>query len=135
MTISAVEIEHKGGRTYALRVDDERGSLAYLPDHAPAAGMSDALHTMLDGVDVLVHDAQFLEGERPVAVDYGHATVQDAVQLARSCGADTVVLFHHSPARTDAALDDIASWAPDLAPGISVVTAREGMELDVVRRS
>jgi phosphoribosyl 1,2-cyclic phosphodiesterase len=135
MTVEAVDIEHKGGRTFGLRVDAEHGSLAYLPDHAPAAGMSDALLATLDGVGILIHDAQFLEGERPVAVDYGHATVQDAVQLAETCGAHTVVLFHHSPARTDAGLDDIASWAPDLAPGLSVIVAREGMVLDVVGRS
>ena len=134
LTVGAVEIEHKGGRTFGLRIDDERGSLAYLPDHAPAAGMSDALHAMLDGVDVLVHDAQFLEGERPVAVDYGHATVQDSVNLAESCGASTVVLFHHSPVRTDAALDEIATWAPELSADLTVVVAREGMTLDVVRR-
>jgi phosphoribosyl 1,2-cyclic phosphodiesterase len=132
--VTAVEIEHKGGRTFGLRVEDERGSLAYLPDHAPAAGMSEAVASMLAGVDVLVHDAQFLEGERPVAVDYGHATVQDAVRLGESAGVSTVVLFHHSPARTDAALDDIAAWAPDLAPDRCVVVAREGMTLDVVRR-
>ena len=38
--VTAVDIEHKGGRTFGYRVDDERGSLAYLPDHAPAAGVS-----------------------------------------------------------------------------------------------
>jgi phosphoribosyl 1,2-cyclic phosphodiesterase len=133
LALKAEEIEHKGGRTFGLRVDDELGSIAYLPDHAPAAGVSDAVHAMLDGVDVLVHDAQFLEGERPVAVDYGHATVQDAVKLAVSCGAHTVVLFHHSPARTDAALDEIAGWSRDLAPELTVVVAREGMALDVRR--
>lgn len=133
LALRAVEIEHKGGRTFGLRVDDQLGSIAYLPDHAPAAGISAAVHAMLDGVDVLVHDAQFLEGERPVAVDYGHATVQDAVALATSCGAGTLVLFHHSPARTDAALDDIATWASDLAPELTVVVAREGMTLDVRR--
>ena len=133
VTVAAVEIAHKGGRTFGLRVDDELGSVAYLPDHAPAAGVSDELLAMLDGVDVLIHDAQFLEGERPVAVDYGHATVQDAVKLAVSCGAHTVVLFHHSPARTDAALDEIAGWSRDLAPDLTVVVAREGMTLDVRR--
>ena len=133
MTVAAVEIEHKGGRTFGVRVDDERGSLAYLPDHAPAAGVSEALMAMLDGVEVLIHDAQFLEGERPVAVDYGHATVEDSIKLAESCGARTVVLFHHSPARTDAALDEIATWAAGLAPDLTVVVAREGMALDVRR--
>ena len=45
----AVDVEHKGGRTFGLRVDDELGSIAYLPDHAPAAGMSDELMELLDG--------------------------------------------------------------------------------------
>ena len=133
-TVTVVEIEHKGGRTFAVRVDDARGSLAYLPDHAPAAGVSDALTAMLAGVDVLLHDAQFLEGERPVAVDYGHATVQDALRLGETVGAGTVVLFHHSPARTDAALDEIAAWAPGLAPDLCVVVAQQGATLEVVRR-
>jgi phosphoribosyl 1,2-cyclic phosphodiesterase len=130
-TVAAVQIEHKGGRTFALRVDDEHGSMAYLPDHAPAAGVSDELAEMLDGVDVLVHDAQFLEGERPVAVDYGHATVQDSLKLGVSCSAGTVVLFHHSPVRSDDALDEIATWAPGLlVDGPTVVVAREGMVLE-----
>lgn len=131
LTVTAVEIEHKGGRTYGLRVNDSRGSMAYLPDHAPAAGVSAALLSMLDGVDVLIHDAQFLEGERSVAVDYGHATVQDAIKLATACGAGTVVLFHHSPTRTDETLDAIAGWAADLSPDATVIVAREGMTLDV----
>jgi len=66
-------------------------------------------------------------------VDYGHATVQDSVKLAESCGAATVVLFHHSPARTDAALDEIAGWSQDLSDRVKVVVAREGMALDVRR--
>ena len=131
--VSTADIEHKGGRTFGIRLDDPLGSVAYLPDHAPAAGKSPELLSMLQGVDVLLHDAQFLEGERPVAVDYGHATVQDAVALAVECGAGTVVLFHHSPARSDAALDDIARWAPGLSDDVRVVVAREGDMLEVRR--
>jgi phosphoribosyl 1,2-cyclic phosphodiesterase len=134
-TVRTVDIEHKGGRTFGLRVDDELGSVAYLPDHAPAAGMSDELLEMLAGVDVLLHDAQFLEGERPVAVDYGHATVQDAVSLGLESGVDTLVLFHHSPARTDDALDEIGEWAPSLAGSMQVVVAREGDVMQVARQS
>ena len=113
------------------RVEDAFGSLAYLPDHAPAAGVSAELMRMLDGVDVLVHDAQFLESERRLAEDYGHCTVQDAVSLAVHCEVGTLVLFHHSPARTDTALDDIARWAPELADDLRVEVAREGSVLDV----
>jgi phosphoribosyl 1,2-cyclic phosphodiesterase len=131
--VTAADLAHKGGRTYGLRVEDAHGSIAYLPDHAPAAGLSDSLLELIEGVDVLIHDAQFLEGERPLAVDYGHATVQDAIKLGHESGAGTVVLFHHSPARTDAALDEIGSWAPDLAGDLPVVVAREGLTLDVRR--
>jgi phosphoribosyl 1,2-cyclic phosphodiesterase len=134
-TVTAVDIEHKGGRTFGLRVDDDRGSVAYLPDHAPAAGVSERLREVLRDVDVLVHDAQFLESERTVAVDYGHATVEDSIDLARTCGAGTLVLFHHSPARRDAELDAVGASARDLSGDLAVVVAREGMTIDVVRRS
>jgi ribonuclease BN (tRNA processing enzyme) len=129
--VTAVDVEHKGGRTFGYRVADAHGSVAYLPDHAPKAGRSPELMEMLSGVDVLLHDAQFLEGERPLAVDYGHATVEDAAALAVECGVGTLVLFHHSPSRTDGALDRIASWAPGLADGVQVVVAREGDVIDV----
>ncbi|MGH8893482.1 MAG: MBL fold metallo-hydrolase [Actinomycetes bacterium] len=129
--VTAVDVEHKGGRTFGYRLEDGGGSLAYLPDHAPAAGRSAELLAMLDGVDVLLHDAQFLERERPVAVDYGHATVEDAVALAVECRVGRLVLFHHSPARSDAALDEIAARAPGLAPGLPVTVAREGDVLEI----
>jgi ribonuclease BN (tRNA processing enzyme) len=129
--VTVADVEHKGGRTFGYRVQDAKGSVAYLPDHAPAAGCSTALMRMLAGVDVLIHDAQFLEAERPVAVDYGHATVEDAVALALECGAGTLVLFHHSPVRTDSALDEIAAWAALHDDRLAIVVAQEGAAMSV----
>jgi ribonuclease BN (tRNA processing enzyme) len=131
LDVVAVDVEHKGGRTYCLIVSDDRGSVAYLPDHAPASRTSDALREALRGVDVLVHDAQFLDDERPVAIDYGHATVQDSVRLAHECEVGALVLFHHAPARTDDDLDEIADLASAMAGDLPVAVAREGMVLDV----
>ena len=129
--IRSVDARHKGGRTLAHRVERDGVSVVYLPDHAPASGVSAELRELLEGADVLVHDAQFLEGERPVAVDYGHSTVEDAVSLAVESGARTLLLFHHSPSRSDDALDEIGGWAADLAPGLTVLVAREGDVLDI----
>jgi ribonuclease BN (tRNA processing enzyme) len=70
-----------------------------------------------------------------VAIAYGHATVQDSITLGLECDAGTVVLFHHSPARTDDALDEIAARAQALDEGPPVVVAREGMTIDVARRA
>ena len=122
------EVSHKGGRTFGYRVSDASGSVAYVPDHAPAAGVSDAALEGMKGVDVLIHDAQFLDHERPRAVDYGHATITEAIALAERVGAGSLVLFHHGPARTDVALDQIAvEFGHD---GYAVV-AHEGMTLDL----
>ena len=126
--VTAADAAHKGGRTYGYRVADDRGSIAYLPDHAPAAGCSDDLLAMLEGVDVLLHDAQFVESERGIADDYGHATVQDAIDLATRVGARRLVLFHHGPGRTDDRLDEIAASVE--AP-MDVLMAREGDTIEV----
>jgi phosphoribosyl 1,2-cyclic phosphodiesterase len=126
--ITAVEVEHKGGRTYGYVVEEEGRRVAYVPDHAPAVAVSDAFLEAIDGVDVLVHDAQFLEWERPRARDYGHATVDDAVHLGERVGAGKVVLFHHGPHRTDDALDAMADVVPT---ELEVVTAHEGLVLEV----
>lgn len=126
--IRAFEVGHKGGRTYGYRVDSGSASMAYVPDHAPAAGVSAAAREGMHGVDVLVHDAQFLDHERPRAVDYGHATIDEAIALAREVDARMLMLYHHGPHRTDAALDEIGA---EFRSGGFVRTAREGMVLDL----
>jgi phosphoribosyl 1,2-cyclic phosphodiesterase len=121
------DVTHKGGRSYGYRVAAGGAALAYVPDHAPAAGVSDAALEAMQGVDALVHDAQFLDFERPRAVDYGHATIDEAIDLAERVGAARLVLFHHGPHRTDEALDKIeAEFGSD-----RVLVAAEGMVLDL----
>ncbi|HEX6888556.1 MAG TPA: MBL fold metallo-hydrolase [Candidatus Nanopelagicales bacterium] len=123
------DVTHKGGRAYGYRVGQGTRAFAYVPDHAPAAGVSAAALAAMQGVDVLIHDAQFLDPERPRAVDYGHATITEAIALADQVGARSLVLFHHSPHRTDDALDQIGV---DFARDGEVLVAREGMVLDLV---
>ena len=45
---------------------------------------------LVTGVDVLIHDAQFVEKERAMAVAYGHATIEAAWALAERAGVTTV---------------------------------------------
>jgi phosphoribosyl 1,2-cyclic phosphodiesterase len=126
--VTAAEITHKGGRTFGYRVQDGAGSIAYLPDHAPAASTTDGARLLARDVDVLLHDAQFVEKERSIADLYGHATIDDAIEFAVASGARSLVLFHHGPARTDDRLDEIGAQVR--AP-IPVRLAREGDELSV----
>jgi phosphoribosyl 1,2-cyclic phosphodiesterase len=134
--VTVRETPHKGGRTFGFRVSDSRHSIAYLADHFPiGAGpgsdglgvFHEAAMTLASGVDVLVHDAQFLASQFP-EVDYlGHSAIEYAVNLAVRAGARSLLLFHHAPSRTDNELDAIVESLRD-AP-IPVFAATEGTEL------
>ncbi len=126
--VTAAEVAHKGGRTLGYRIEDELGSIAYLTDHAPVQGMSDECWELMDGVDVLLHDAQFLETERAIADEYGHATIDEAIEIAVKAKVGQLVLFHHSPVRTDEQLDVIGR---NIDAPLPVIVAREGMTIQV----
>jgi ribonuclease BN (tRNA processing enzyme) len=126
--VVAAELEHKGGRTFGYRVSDASSSIAYLPDHRISAGVGPAVRALVAGVDLLIHDAQFLEPERALADAYGHSTVQDAVTLAREEGAHALLLFHHGPDRTDDALD---SWSFDDTGSLRVSVAAQGVQISL----
>jgi ribonuclease BN (tRNA processing enzyme) len=127
-TVRAEDLAHKGGRTFGYRVSDDSGSIAYLPDHGPIQGCSDGTRAMIEGVDVLLHDAQFVESERAIADAYGHSTIEEAIQLAIDAHVGLLVLFHHSPARTDDQLDALAAG---LDTPIPVAVARQGQMIQV----
>jgi ribonuclease BN (tRNA processing enzyme) len=131
--VTAVEIPHKGGRTFGYRVSDGRATVAYLPDHCPTAcgpgpdgwgAYHPAALELAADADVLVHDAQLLPGELAAEAAFGHAAADYAVELARRAGARRVVLFHHRPDRTDDQLDALARRLAD-GP-VDVRVAAEG---------
>ena len=127
--VAAFEVAHKGGRTFGFRVSAGGRSFAYLPDHIIGDGVDETVRALLRDVDVLLHDAQFVESERAFADAYGHSTVQDAVGLARECGARRLVLFHHGPARTDHALDSIREGLAG-SPWVTLAVQGEVIDID-----
>jgi len=62
---------------------------------------------LLDGVDVLIHDAQYLPSEATLAHDCGHSTTDEALELAVRCHGGTLVMTHDAPGRIDAQLDAV----------------------------
>jgi phosphoribosyl 1,2-cyclic phosphodiesterase len=135
LTVLAREVPHKGGRTFGYRVEDATGSFAYLPDHLPSprseggpARLSPAVRELTRGVDALVHDSQFVAAESALAVAYGHATVEQAVALAAGADVGELVLFHHSPTRSDAEAEPLLRAAA-AAARCPVRLAVEGHEL------
>jgi len=109
--LKAIDVAHKGGRTFGIRVQaPDTGSITYMPDHAPMAygkgnngvgALHDAALELASGADVLIHDGQFTHEELALATEYGHATIEYAIELAEAAGVGRLVITHHSPARTD----------------------------------
>ncbi len=137
-SVLALDIPHKGGRTFGYRVSDGRSSLAYLSDHNPVAlgpgpgGLGphhDTALRLAEGVDVLVHDAQHTAEELPAKAAFGHSAAEYALTLAEAAGARRVLLFHHDPNRTDDEMDALlARFAESRVP---VDAAREGEVIDL----
>jgi len=135
-TVDAVEIPHKGGRTFGFRVSDGHSSVAYMPDHCPTAlgngpqGWGVYHETALElasGVDLLIHDSHLRAEEVAEEGSFGHAAAEYAVGLGNLAGARGVVLFHHRPERTDPEVDrTVCRFAESPVP---VTGAAEGTTL------
>jgi phosphoribosyl 1,2-cyclic phosphodiesterase len=125
------------GPTLGFRVEWRGRSVAYLSDHQQpydgSYGLSDGARELVEGVDLLIHDAQYTPHEFVKKATWGHCTVEYAVWLAQECGVRTLALFHHDPSRTDDALDELHRCAAGVGRlgGVEVVAAREGLTLRI----
>lgn len=125
------------GPTVGYRVEWEGTSIAYVSDHqAPLSldTVSDAVLDLCDGVDLLIHDAQYTREEFAEKSHWGHCTVDYAVRVAKDSGARRLALFHHDPSHGDDVMDALQYQARCLGyqSGIrDVFAASEGMTLDL----
>ena len=51
---------------------------------------------LLQGVDLLYHDATYCEGDEELASKYYHSTASEAAEFAQACGAGKLMLGHFS---------------------------------------
>ena len=140
LRISTLAANHPGG-CCAYRVDSTQGSFAYVTDNEldPPSKQTTTYNewiSWLRGVDLLVHDAMYLDEEQQGTHGWGHSLISQTLQLATDAKVKNVVLFHHDPSRTDKQLDKIAEdsrqWMAQHYLGCKVYLARE---LDVYHLS
>jgi phosphoribosyl 1,2-cyclic phosphodiesterase len=147
--VRAFSVRHPGGALgyrFSARtsLDEVSGSsFVYISDNELRAGDSSAsndrwrakLVEFIRGARVLIHDATYTEEEYESHRGWGHSTYGDAVALALESGVETLVLFHHSPDRSDDELDarlaECRAATARSGRTLRIVAAAEGMELDV----
>jgi len=149
----------------AFRLDYEGASLAYVTDTAPfrdiliehefikqppkpgeplapedaakLATMREGVVRLCEGAQLVIYDTQFTPSEYAQRPHWGHSCAEDAIEIAREAGAESLMLYHHSPDRTDAQIDEIlAHHRSQLhrdGNRIELNAAFEGMEVDLSR--
>jgi phosphoribosyl 1,2-cyclic phosphodiesterase len=141
-TVLALDIPHKGGRTFGFRVSDGASSFAYLSDHGPIAlgpgpeGLGeyhDAVMQLCSGADLLLHDSQYTAEEFPRYREFGHSAIEYTVGLAERAGVGRLMLFHHDPLRRDDELDALLALHRRRFPALDA--AAEGTVIELPLRA
>jgi phosphoribosyl 1,2-cyclic phosphodiesterase len=135
-TITARRAPHPGN-TLGFRIEADGSSMVYLPDHqAPKdrLAIADGVLELCQGVDLVVHDAQYTEEEFDRKWNWGHSTPEYAVRVAAEAHAQRLLLFHHDPSHDDdgiAAIEQASKVHGAQRSLHAVEAAREGTTIDV----
>ncbi len=91
-----------------------------------------AVEQFFAGTDLLICDAQYTAAEYGGRLNWGHTSIEYAIEAANRAGVKRLALFHHDPDRTDAALDELAETycRPGKNGATEIFFAREGMEIE-----
>ena len=138
--LDAIPVRHPGGALgFRLRAPgDSSPRIVYIPDNELAAaaeyddlpGWRDRIVEFAEGARVLVHDATFTAAEYESHRGWGHSRYEDALALAVDARVQHLVLFHHSPERTDDALDAALADLQRTAAPLHITAATEGMVIE-----
>lgn len=138
--ITARDVPHTGP-TNGYRIEIDGRSIAYISDHQQPADSREVAPSVLElaaDVDLLIHDAQYTVEEFGPKSDWGHCTVDYAIEVAKQSGARRLALFHHDPAHDDEDMDRIVADARAMAEGTSieeVFAGREGLTVSFETRN
>ncbi len=112
LQVSWTRLNHPQGVT-AYRIDGPTASVVIATDHESGdPEFDEALYALGRDADVLVHDAQYTDGEYELHYEgWGHSTWRHAVDAARATGAGRLVLISHDPSHSDKAIDAIVADA------------------------
>lgn len=133
--VTVAPVPHRGP-TVGYRVESQGVVIVYVSDHQQPAPdsteVSAEVLALCADADLLIHDAQFDAEEFLERSDWGHCTVDYAVEVARQAGVKRLALFHHDPGHGDDRVDELLLHAQqlDAASGlVEIVAAAEGLTL------
>lgn len=138
LRITADMITHPGS-TLGYRITEDEKSVAYLSDHEPAFGSGEIPNDpewvsgfdLAQGVDVLIHDAQYTDEEYNRRVGWGHTSLTQLGDFTRLVEARHLVTFHHDPAHGDDELDVFHDELRSLLDGVELSAGVPELEISL----
>lgn len=116
VTVTREFTQHPGA-TVCFKVEHQGWTAAFVPDNEFLQGHtgspmsltrdSDAvvpyepILRFLDGVDLLIHEAQYLPADYPKRIGWGHSNLASACALTKLVGAKKWLVVHHDPDHDD----------------------------------
>lgn len=118
---------HFGDKTIVFAPDNELEKA----DTKESKKFEEEFRAFINGVDVLIHDAQFTREQYKSRKGWGHSAWEDVAQIAKEEKVKNVFLTHHDPDNDDEKLSEIEqivseSYASDFD---TINLAKEGQEV------
>lgn len=123
-TMRTFPVDHPGG-AIGFRLDWPGHSVAYVTDTTAHPG-ADYVE-QLRGVDLLVHEANFPDGQEQLAQLTGHSCLHDVARVAAAAGVRRLLVCHCDPYLTKDADFDLAE-AKKIYPAIAIAHDLEVVE-------
>jgi phosphoribosyl 1,2-cyclic phosphodiesterase len=90
---------------------------------------------LIQGADILIHDAQYTKEDYKKKRGWGHSCYIDTVNTAIDAGVKELYLYHHDPNYDDAAMEVIGNHADSIIKDrnseMRCYIAKEGMKVDL----
>ncbi len=113
VTVIPIQISHpntgkgykfiEGDKVFVFLTDNELGYV-----HPGGLSASEYLE-FCEGVDLLIHDAEYTPAEYKLLIEWGHSSYPDVLELAFKAGVKQLGLFHLNQERTDSEVDDMVA--------------------------
>ena len=133
--VSTAPLNHPGGGTaYCIKADEKK--IAYVTDNElnPPEKANTSISewvNFIEGADLLIHDAQFIDADLPLKHGWGHSTIDQVAELAIKASIKNVIIISHDPSRTDEQLLAIEKYLhTQYAQQVKIECGREGRVFD-----
>jgi len=135
------QLQHHSGDSYGYRFEHGGHSVVYTTDSEHKLedrGQTESIVAFFRDADLVIFDAMYSLAEAiSVKEDWGHSSNVVGVELCQMARAKHLVLFHHEPANSDAAIEGLlrdARRLEELTRGehpLEVSAAHDGLEIDL----